>query len=106
MKSCEHSHIARRTSLVAMAMALSLVALKIAAWSVSGSVSVFASMLDSLMDALMSLGNALAAGYAAKPADDDHLGHQVAQLGRKVQTRGPHASHLFRRIAPPPRLRC
>ena len=76
MTSCEHTHVARRASFLAMAMALILVTLKIAAWSVSGSASVFASMLDSLMDALMSLGNALAAGYAAKPADDDHrFGH-------------------------------
>ncbi|MFM7621617.1 MAG: cation diffusion facilitator family transporter [Alphaproteobacteria bacterium] len=76
MTVCNHTHIAQRASYVAMAMALVLVVLKIAAWSVSGSVSVFASMLDSLMDALMSLGNALAAGYASKPADDDHrFGH-------------------------------
>jgi ferrous-iron efflux pump FieF len=76
MSVSEHTHIARRASFMAMGMALVLVILKIGAWSVSGSASVFASMLDSLMDALMSLGNALAAGYASKPADDDHrFGH-------------------------------
>lgn len=76
MSVAEHALLARRASFLAMGMALTLVVCKIVAWSLSGSASVFASMLDSLMDALMSLGNALAAGYASKPADDDHrFGH-------------------------------
>ena len=72
----EPFRIVRRVSMIAMGMAMFLVAAKVVAWGVSGSASVFASMLDSLMDAVLSLGNVLAAGYAAKPADDDHrFGH-------------------------------
>lgn len=60
--------------------AIVLTAIKTAAWWWTGSASVLASLLDSLMDLASSAINALALGYATRPADDDHrFGHDKAE---------------------------
>lgn len=56
----------------AVFMALSLVAIKAAAWVLTGSLSVLSSLVDSVMDATTSLVNFLALRYALRPPDDKH----------------------------------
>jgi ferrous-iron efflux pump FieF len=72
-----------------VAMAATLVALKLWALSETGALSVAASLADSAMDLMISLAAAAALIYAAKPADDDHaFGHtsaeDLAALGQAV----------------------
>lgn len=57
-----------------------LIAVKLAAWLLTGSVSVLASLIDSLMDAAASLINLFAVRYSLTPADDEHrFGHGKAE---------------------------
>jgi len=62
--------------LASVAVAGTLVALKLWALAQTGALSIAASLADSAMDLLMSLAAMAALIYAAKPADDDHnFGH-------------------------------
>jgi ferrous-iron efflux pump FieF len=57
-----------------------LIAVKLAAWLLTGSVSVLASLIDSLMDAAASLINFFAVRYSLTPADAEHrFGHGKAE---------------------------
>ncbi|OGQ98662.1 MAG: divalent metal cation transporter FieF [Deltaproteobacteria bacterium RIFOXYD12_FULL_55_16] len=57
-----------------------LIAVKGAAWFMTGSLSIMASLVDSLMDAAASLINLLAVRYSLKSADEDHhFGHGKAE---------------------------
>lgn len=63
-----------------VAVAGTLVALKLWALGETGALSVAASLADSAMDLMMSLGAMAAILYAAKPADEDHaFGHSSAE---------------------------
>jgi ferrous-iron efflux pump FieF len=63
-----------------VAVAGTLVALKLWALGETGALSVAASLADSAMDLMMSLGAMAAILYAAKPADEDHaFGHTSAE---------------------------
>lgn len=63
-----------------VAVAGTLVALKLWALWHTGALSIAASLADSAMDLMMSLGAAAAILYAARPADDDHaFGHTSAE---------------------------
>ncbi len=66
--------------LASVAVAATLVALKLWAMWTTGALSIAASLADSAMDLMMSLGAAAAIIYAAKPADEDHaFGHTSAE---------------------------
>lgn len=66
--------------LASVAVAATLVGLKLWALWTTGALSIAASLADSAMDLLMSLGAAAAILYAAKPADEDHaFGHTSAE---------------------------
>lgn len=66
----------RRVTTAAVAVASSLVLLKIWAWSATNAVSLFSSLADSLFDVLVSACNFFAIRYALKPADEEHrFGH-------------------------------
>ncbi len=66
--------------LASVAVAASLVILKLWAMWQTGALSIAASLADSSLDLIMSLAAAAAIVYAARPADDDHaFGHTSAE---------------------------
>ncbi|THD81420.1 cation diffusion facilitator family transporter [Aliigemmobacter aestuarii] len=72
-----------------VAVALTLVGLKLWALSETGSLSVAASLTDSALDLMVSVAAMAAILYAAKPADEDHaFGHSSAEdlaaLGQSI----------------------
>jgi ferrous-iron efflux pump FieF len=78
--SPEHQRLMRQASIAAMAVAGTLIVIKLGAWLMSGSVSVLASLVDSTMDSLVSLINFFAIRYALEPADEEHrFGHGKAE---------------------------
>ncbi len=78
--SAEHQRLLRLTSTAAIIVAITLIALKLSAWLMSGSVSLLASLVDSTMDSMVSIINFFAIRYAMTPADKEHLfGHGKAE---------------------------
>lgn len=72
--------VARRATIVASSVALTLVLLKTAVGLLTGSIAVLASAVDSLLDFVVSLFNAIAVRTAEKPRDDGHnYGHGKAE---------------------------
>lgn len=72
--------LTRRITLISVACAALLIALKGAAWHASGSVAVLASLADSGLDLLASLATFFAVRYAASPPDREHrYGHGKAE---------------------------
>jgi ferrous-iron efflux pump FieF len=72
--------LTRRVTGLSMGTAVILVALKAAAWVVSGSVALFASMADSGLDLIASAVTFFAVRYAAAPPDAEHrFGHGKAE---------------------------
>lgn len=72
--------LALSAGLASVAVAGTLVALKLWALWQTGALSIAASLADSALDLLMSLGAAVAILYAARPADEDHaFGHSSAE---------------------------
>ena len=70
----------RRITTIAVAVAATLAALKLAAWALTGSVSMASSLVDSLLDIGASAVNLWAIRVALKPADHDHrFGHGKAE---------------------------
>lgn len=66
--------------LASVAVAATLVLLKLWAFAVTGALSIAASLADSALDLLVSLGALLAIRYAARPPDADHaFGHSSAE---------------------------
>ncbi|WP_438944344.1 cation transporter, partial [Nocardia puris] len=66
-------------------LALTLIALKLAASITTNSVSMLASLIDSTMDLLASLVTLVAVRIALQPPDEDHRGQEVRHpLGRDV----------------------
>lgn len=75
-----HLRLALSAGLASIAVASTLVLLKLWALGTTGSLSVAASLADSGMDLMVSLGAMAAIVYAARPADDDHaFGHTSAE---------------------------
>ena len=61
-------------------VAVVMVALKLAAWILTGSVALLSTLLDSTLDGLSALVNFLAIRHALEPADHDHrFGHAKAE---------------------------
>ena len=66
--------------LASVAVALTLVLLKLWALGATSSLSVAASLADSALDLMMSIGGLTAILYAARPADEDHaFGHSSVE---------------------------
>jgi cation diffusion facilitator family transporter len=76
----EAAALTRRVTLLSVATASVLVAIKFAAWLASGSVALLASMADSGLDLVASLITFFAVRYAASPPDAEHrFGHGKAE---------------------------
>ncbi|HZK98627.1 MAG TPA: cation diffusion facilitator family transporter [Caulobacteraceae bacterium] len=72
--------LTRRVTLLSVACALVLVALKAFVWLASGSVALLASMADSGLDLIASAATFFAVRYAAAPPDAEHrFGHGKAE---------------------------
>ena len=76
----ETAALTRRVTLMSVATAAVLVAIKLAAWLASGSMALLASMADSGLDLIASLATFFAVRYAAAPPDAEHrFGHGKAE---------------------------
>src|SRR5665213_2712480 len=72
--------LTRRVTLMSVATATVLVAIKAVVWLASGSVALLASMADSGLDLVASLATFFAVRYAAAPPDREHrYGHGKAE---------------------------
>ncbi|MDB5495202.1 MAG: cation efflux family protein [Phenylobacterium sp.] len=81
--------LTRRVTLLSVGTAAILVAIKIAAWWVSGSVALLASLADSGLDLLASLGTFFAVRYAVAPPDPEHrFGHGKAEAFASLMQAG------------------
>jgi ferrous-iron efflux pump FieF len=70
----------RRATYASMTVAVTLIAVKVFAWTATGSVSLLSSLLDSMLDALASVVSFLAVRHALEPADHEHrFGHGKAE---------------------------
>lgn len=83
-----HGRLTRRAALASVAMALSLLGLKVWAAAATGSVAMLGSLADTGLDLIASLVTLLGVGLAAQPADADHrFGHGKAEaIAALVQT--------------------
>lgn len=83
-----HGRLTRRAALASVAMALSLLGLKLWATVETGSVAMLGSLADTGLDLIASLVTLLGVGLAAQPADADHrFGHGKAEaIAALVQT--------------------
>lgn len=76
----ETARLMKLATYASISVALTLIAAKLVAWSMSGSVSLLATLVDSTLDALASLINLLAVRHALSPADKEHrFGHGKAE---------------------------
>jgi cation diffusion facilitator family transporter len=74
------ARLTRRVTLLSVAVAAVLVAVKLAVWLVSGSVALMASLADSALDLVASSVTFFAVRYAAAPPDAEHrYGHGKAE---------------------------
>ncbi|MCV2865644.1 cation diffusion facilitator family transporter [Albidovulum sediminicola] len=88
MSSGDHNRLNISAGLASVAVAATLVGLKLWALGLTSSLSVAASLADNALDLMMSLGGLLAIIYAARPADEDHaFGHtSVEDLAALAQS--------------------
>ena len=99
----------RRATYASVAVALSLIVIKVVAWLMTDSVALLSSLVDSLLDAFASIVNLVAIRTALKPADEDHrFGHGKAEplsaMGQSAFIAGSAAFLMFeagRRIYDP-----
>jgi len=63
------SRLRRLATYASVAVAVLLIAVKLAAWLETGSVALLSSLVDSLLDAAASLVNLFAVRHAMSPAD-------------------------------------
>ncbi len=70
----------RRATYASVAVACTLIVLKLGAWVATGSVALLSTLIDSLLDAGASLINLIAVRHALAPADREHrFGHGKAE---------------------------
>ncbi len=75
-----NDRLMRRATYAAVCVALSLIAMKAAAYAVTGSVAMLATLFDSILDMAASVLNLFAVRAALTPADSDHrFGHGKAE---------------------------
>lgn len=80
LEPAEAAALTRRITLLSVATAAVLVAIKLAAWLASGSVALLASLADSGLDLIASLVTFFAVRYAVAPPDAEHrFGHGKAE---------------------------
>lgn len=85
----ETAALTRRITLLSIATATVLVAIKFAAWRASGSTALLASMADSGLDLVASLVTAFAVRYATVPPDAEHrFGHGKAEAFASLMQAG------------------
>jgi ferrous-iron efflux pump FieF len=78
--SAENGRLMRSATYASVAVALTLIVVKLAAWFMTGSVSLLSTLIDSLLDAAASLVNLFAVRHALAPADREHrFGHGKAE---------------------------
>jgi len=76
----ETASLLRRATLASVAVAFTLICIKVAAYFATGSVALLSSLVDSLLDSLASLINFFAVRHALVPADREHrFGHGKAE---------------------------
>ena len=76
----QHAKLLRMVTTASVTLALTLIALKLAASITTNSVSMLASLIDSTMDLLASLVTLVAVRIALQPPDEDHrYGHGKAE---------------------------
>ena len=76
----EHGRLLNAATFAAVGTATLLVAVKAAAWFMTGSVSVLSTLIDSILDVMASLINLFAVRHALVPADAEHrFGHGKAE---------------------------
>lgn len=75
-----NGRLMKLATMLAMGVALTLIAIKLAAWMATGSVALLSTLIDSTLDAFASLINILAVRHALAPADSEHrFGHGKAE---------------------------
>ena len=80
LPAAEAAVLTRRVTTLSVIVAAVLIAIKFAAWSVSGSVALLASLADSGLDLVASLVTFFAVRYAVAPPDAEHrFGHGKAE---------------------------
>ncbi len=80
LSSNDKGQLLRRASYASVLTAATLIAVKLIAWSMTGSVSMLASLVDSLMDSFASVINLFAIRYSLQPPDAEHsFGHGKAE---------------------------
>lgn len=85
----ESAALTRRITLMSVATAAVLGAIKLAAWLASGSTAMLASLADSGLDLVASLGTFWAVRYAAAPPDAEHrFGHGKAEAFASLMQAG------------------
>lgn len=92
-----YGKLVRRAALAAMAVASTLLVVKLGAWWQTGSVALLASLVDSLLDLAASFTSFLILGYSLQPADHEHsFGHGKAEaLAALAQSTFIAGSALF-----------
>lgn len=80
MNSQEYNLWVRRSGMLTIAFALTIVAIKLFAAIDTNAASMLASLMDAMLDVAVSLLNFVALRFALKPADDEHrFGHGKAE---------------------------
>ncbi|WP_325405875.1 cation diffusion facilitator family transporter [Parvibaculum sp.] len=70
----------KRATYAAVAVAVTLIVIKGAAFYLTGSIAMLGTLMDSLLDGAASLLNLVAVGHSLTPADDEHrFGHGKAE---------------------------
>jgi ferrous-iron efflux pump FieF len=89
LSPAQAARLTRLATLASVAVAAVLVAMKAAAWAVSGSVALMASLADSGLDLIASLITLFAVRYAAVPPDAKHrFGHGKAEAFASLMQAG------------------
>lgn len=79
-QSAPHAFWPKFATAASVVVAITLVAIKLVAWQMSGSVAVLGSLADSILDILASVIAFVGVRIALQPPDDDHrFGHEKAE---------------------------
>lgn len=108
----ESAALTRRATLLSVLTASLLIAIKAAAWALSGSVAMLASLADSVLDLTASAATFAAVRYAARAPDNEHrFGHGKAeafasllQAGLVLTSAGLISREALARMNSPPPL--
>jgi ferrous-iron efflux pump FieF len=80
MSTPKHSNLQRFASYASLTVALTLVGIKLWAWTATGSISLLSSLVDSFLDVMASAITVIAVRVSLLPADADHrFGHGKAE---------------------------